>query len=448
MAQGGGGHENKGPSGEATAFVTILLLVGGCWLLWIAARPAIVFPLFGMTWLQYRLLDLLHLLNDRDGRTWMLWTWQVLTGVTPTAEVNWADVVDVQTDIGLRMRYAICAVLGGLAVLVIFRMRGEGFKRQYSLTGQAYDEVVRVLGKEVKAKPLQKLLTAKYSWWTVRSLAKLFLFVTGLKWMVKVRKEWVRRDASFADYQASHWKVTMVGANFDSNKNEAAEMPQLMPMEWLRDNKIRLTRKEGLDDEAATRAFEKQLGPSWNGVEQAPYHVQALCVMAGLNARREKKKGPALRDALSEIHATQPPAKAAELTKAAIAPYLADKSLVESINRVGGKHAFMNTAAIGVYGIGGPMKEWGGGDAGVLATSMFRWIKKVDRQLWYCLNNVGRRAFHIEGAGAVSHFQAERVLGQPLSDPYVESALEGLLTYLDDQALDDVEAFFRKKPRF
>jgi hypothetical protein len=101
-----------------------------------------------------------------------------------------------------------------------------------------------------------------------------------------------------------------------------------------------------------------------------------------------------------------------------------------------------------IYGAGGPMKEWGGGMTGVLASAMFRWLKGVDRVLWYCLNNVGRRAFHIEGAAAVCHFQAERIHGQPLMDPYLDTVMNGLEDYLTEQSQTSVQDFFKPAAKF
>ncbi|WP_077216775.1 secretion/conjugation apparatus DotM-related subunit [Piscirickettsia litoralis] len=65
-------------------------------------------------------------------------------------------------------------------------------------------------------------------------------------------------------------------------------------------------------------------------------------------------------------------------------------------------------------------------ESGIVAPASFLWLKKVDRSLWYCLNNVGRRAVFIEAAAVRAHWQAELKIGQPISIPMVESAVLNL----------------------
>jgi intracellular multiplication protein IcmP len=102
---------------------------------------------------------------------------------------------------------------------------------------------------------------------------------------------------------------------------------------------------------------------------------------------------------------------------------------------------------MGIYGWGGPMKTWGG-KGGVLPTASFRWLKTIDRNLFYCLNNVGRRKFHIEGAGAVNHFFAERILQAPITNPRFNEVINSLVEYLDFTGITDLEEFFRETNDF
>jgi hypothetical protein len=63
---------------------------------------------------------------------------------------------------------------------------------------------------------------------------------------------------------------------------------------------------------------------------------------------------------------------------------------------------------------------------GSLPSSLWLWLKPVDRRLFYCLNQVGGRAAWAEGAGAWSHFITERKAGRPLSDPVMAPAARAL----------------------
>ena len=61
-----------------------------------------------------------------------------------------------------------------------------------------------------------------------------------------------------------------------------------------------------------------------------------------------------------------------------------------------------------------------------VTTADFIWVKPVDRTLWYVLNNVGRKTYACESAGAFAHFQVETGRCQPMLTPDVDSAVLGL----------------------
>ena len=63
---------------------------------------------------------------------------------------------------------------------------------------------------------------------------------------------------------------------------------------------------------------------------------------------------------------------------------------------------------------------------GVLATADFLWLKTIDRQLWYILNNVGRRAAYPEVAGAIAHWRIESRMQRKLITPMIEEAVKAL----------------------
>ena len=89
------------------------------------------------------------------------------------------------------------------------------------------------------------------------------------------------------------------------------------------------------------------------------------------------------------------------------------------------QHAWRTTAMLGAL-------LWARNKGGVLAPAQFLWLRAEDRALWYPLNNLGRRAFHSEGAGAMAHFMAETAAKKPLPIPRVDTAVVTLNTYLHD----------------
>lgn len=427
--KGGGQGGQQGGHDDMAVFAFIAVGILALWLIWTKARNIVVWVEFGPIWANYWLLDKVHLLNDQFGHNNMVFTKACLDGRYDPFDVDWDNFTAIARDLGRRMRWVFVVLMVAMAVVATFKMKGDGYRRKWTLTGKALEGVYRFAGIRIKNK---KLI------WIVNLLTKITL---TRKILVSESKSWQTSGMSFMHYQAAHWRVALAGAHFDPNAVDEAQAPQMKPPHWLRAHGIKLTRRDGLDEAAAEEAFKQQLGPIWSGVLNAPLHVQAIAVLSALNRKRDKGKDR-LRDALVECYVLRPD-KVVQEVAALIKPYLENKAIREGIDRVCGQHAFQNTAILGLYGWGGPNAEWNGGVSGVLATAWFRWLKKVDRPLWYCLNNVGRRKFHVEAAGVVSHYQAERVVGGPLSDPQVNEALDGIVDYLDIHGIDELEEFFR-----
>lgn len=73
-----------------------------------------------------------------------------------------------------------------------------------------------------------------------------------------------------------------------------------------------------------------------------------------------------------------------------------------------------------------------------VATSELRWLKSVDRGVFYAFNNIGRSTFHIEGAGPIAHFLAERELGAAIATPSVQRAIDATLAALSSTTAERV----------
>lgn len=413
---------------EMTLFAFVAVFGISVYLFWLMARYPIVAVAFGLDWLQLKALDMLGMLspplqqmNDDiigyvDGR------------YNPN-DVTFDYLAQVEKVVGKLTKWFWVCVIALMGVLVAFRMKGDGYRREFSLTGQSPKRVFRFIGVRINNKFLL-------------SIIKLLLTITFTRKIFSTEnEEWVRDSMSFIDYQAKEWRVALSGAKFDPNVKDDNQAPQKTPMVWMRDNKVAMTRRDGLDVDAAEQAFAEQLGPSWNGIQKAELHVQALAVLFALNLKRDKN-ATKVRDRLTEIYILNNGDR--KMVRELIQPFMKNKSIVNAINKVASQHAFTNPAMVRVYGWGGPMQEWGGGKAGVLSTSMFRWLKSVDRTLWYALNNVGRRAFHVEAAGVISHFFWERIKREAEGSPQVEQAVEGLDDYLEKQGLEDIDDYFNK----
>jgi intracellular multiplication protein IcmP len=70
---------------------------------------------------------------------------------------------------------------------------------------------------------------------------------------------------------------------------------------------------------------------------------------------------------------------------------------------------------------------------GRLPSSHFRWLKGIDRTLWYALNTTGRKAPFVESAAVFTQTLWESFAfdnGYRLSEPCIEEAIDGIEAYL------------------
>lgn len=70
---------------------------------------------------------------------------------------------------------------------------------------------------------------------------------------------------------------------------------------------------------------------------------------------------------------------------------------------------------------------------GKLPSSHFRWLKGMDRGLWYALNTTGRKTPFLESAAVFAQTLWEEFAhehGYQLAEPYIDDAIDGLEAYL------------------
>jgi intracellular multiplication protein IcmP len=239
---------------------------------------------------------------------------------------------------------------------------------------------------------------------------------------------------SFIKTQAKMWPVITPIVNFNPVKSSARtpgdpvpdKLPlfaeALSPEEWIAWHRIPVT--NGIADREATRrAFLLQLGPRWQGLTGLPNYALALLATFALKGTQRRDQSDELLGKLSlgwtpEKGFWMEPAVAAEVEKIVHDPQTGGKAL-----EIAAHHAYRATALLGAL-------RWARTMGGVLAPAQFLWLRGTDRTLWYVLNNLGRRSFHSEGAGALAHFMAEQNAGKPLPIPRIDTAIVTLNQYL------------------
>lgn len=235
--------------------------------------------------------------------------------------------------------------------------------------------------------------------------------------------------------QAKMWPAIMPIVKFNPSKSGRIlgdaipdKLPvfaeALSPEEWIAWNNIPVV--NGIPDrDAARRAFIKQLGPRWNGIDSLPLYMRALLAAFALRGAQKRDDSDEL---LGKLALAWSPGKGfapdAALT-GEIANVLNDPKTGGRLSAVMDSYAWRTTAMLGAL-------RWARANGGVLAPAHFLWVRAEDRMLWYPLNNLGRRAFHSEGAGAMAHFMAEESAKKPLPIPRIDTAIVTLNTYLHD----------------
>jgi len=241
---------------------------------------------------------------------------------------------------------------------------------------------------------------------------------------------------SFIKAQAKMWPIIRPIVDFDPAKSSAripgSEVPDKLPLfaealspeEWIAWQRIPVV--NGVPDrEAARRAFLLQLGPRWNGIDGLPPYMVALLAAFALKGVQRRDESDALLGKIALAWTAKGGFNASGELMGEIKRLMRDPEVGGKIIEITDQHAFRTTAMLGAL-------RWARWMGGVLASSQFLWLRGVDRGLWYPLNNLGRRSFHIEGAGALAHFMAEQAAKKPLPIPRIDTAIVTLNKFLSD----------------
>jgi intracellular multiplication protein IcmP len=196
--------------------------------------------------------------------------------------------------------------------------------------------------------------------------------------------------------------------------------PSLSPPEWV--DRYGMDGTNNYADAVAKRSFEKQLSSAWEGPLKLPPYCRVLLAAFSLKAARKREEAHRFLGRAAKSFADHDKMGDAIVEEAD--RIIASKSGREIV-KIAERHAYMTTALLGAL-------DWARQRGGVMAWAEFNWIKAVDRPLSYALNNLGRRSFHIEGAGAMAHFAAEKLAGRPLTEPCVAEAFTAMKVWMDE----------------
>lgn len=379
---GGNGPQEGGSNAEMTGVVILVVVLMCLALIWFFARPLILYPTFALDYVSIKIIELVKGLGTTGQQT-KDFVKSIFDGRRLASDgVTLEEFYYVRNIVGTQTRWIIVPIILALAGVVLFRMKGKGYSRVFSLGGG-------------KNKPV------------------------GLN-----------------HFQSEHWKVTKVSAYFDPDGRDKNILPQRTPMEWLRDNNIEWENNI-LDRDAAEEAFKKQLGQPWTGFDKAELRYQTVAILCALHYLR-KKESLAEREAISIAWSAGN--DGTEAMKELVGRHGNDPKVRKVIDDIMGKHAWSNT---GLYS----MLDKARAKAGVLASADMLWLRYIDRDLHYSLNNCGRRRFHTEGAGTVNHYFAEHQLQAPIFEPHLEQAIDGIEDSMIEHHISSLTEFWEHRAR-
>lgn len=194
------------------------------------------------------------------------------------------------------------------------------------------------------------------------------------------------------------------------------------PIEFAKENKLLLEGTE-LDKERATKVFTSQLNKVWSGAKNLDPLSKAFFAIFAAHGNWDAKD-PVYKSGRNDARMG--------INKLAASFYLNPKKLDTSwadellekhaahpaVIEITTRHAYTHTVMMSLL-------EYGRKN-GVLPSSEFFWLRSVDRQLWYTLNNVGRNVAWTEVAGIYGHWLAEKINEGPLLRPYVQKTVEAM----------------------
>ena len=205
------------------------------------------------------------------------------------------------------------------------------------------------------------------------------------------------------------------------NDTSAANAWALKPEEFA--DRYNLVQRKVLDLDASRSAFEAQIGGVHNGLSDWTPYERALLAVFGQQVFLDDRK--AATRLLDDLNRSCMVSGLLRRKRYSVTPLyrLADKGF-ERLKQAPGvsewleSHVSVRTALVGLYG-----RDLR------LPPARFRWLKGVDRTLWYALHSADTAKVFVEGAGVQAQARAEvhaKKKGLPRPGLMVTQAIEGL----------------------
>jgi intracellular multiplication protein IcmP len=204
----------------------------------------------------------------------------------------------------------------------------------------------------------------------------------------------------------------------------------LSPEEWVAYHEIPYVGGK-LDQAKTWQALTLQLGKRWQGADKLPFHAQGLYAACCLKAARKRKDCETLLNDLAKSWSAEGGFKPSAKLKTRVRTVLKDPKLGGAMQKATDQHAWETTAMLRAL-------QRARQEGGVLAPAEFLWLRGIDRTLWYPMNNLGRKSFHAEAAGAMVHFTNEVIANQRIPTPRFDDVLKALEEFLKGKSAREI----------
>jgi hypothetical protein len=296
-----------------------------------------------------------------------------------------------------------------------------------------------------------------FHWGRIESFKRKFTMQTLLANNAKIFAQIapvVNRERPISDEPIDRgpWKVARTPLQFClenglivDQDNTAVACDAMLGSDGLPDpdaTTLRLSTDMCLDQAKAEYLFVEQLGDVFNGPQNLAPHQKALAAAFLAYGHSDRTAGIAMLNQLSLSFRQNPPKDSNEpfTLDTCGADALLEKYCIEHRQLI--RHASYTNCWMSA------LLEFAR-EKGVLACSMFIWLRPADRTLWYALNQCGRRVAWTEAAGVRAHLQAERKQARAINTAQVEQAVlsleqsladAGYIFAINDDVQQDVEA--------
>lgn len=207
----------------------------------------------------------------------------------------------------------------------------------------------------------------------------------------------------------------------------------LTPIEFAKKHKLLYrdpaTQKVLVDRNRAKTVFVEQLGAKWTGIAALNSHERAIFAALALYVNYQRDRADKLLEHIAGSANTKAMASA-KLNYKGVEEAIVEYGNSAVVQAVIARHAYKLSVFAALLQTGRL--------TGIVANASYLWMKPLDRNLWYTLNNVGRKAVFIETAAVHAQLLAERQLGQPIDSPMIDPAIDGLQEAVDIRIIRDL----------